>query len=136
MLQNGSRIVDVIEAAGGTTIDADLSRVNLAYMVTDGQKIYIPSIYDEDDEIEIIENSSGENIVVDGGTLQMDGIVNINKATQTELETLTGIGPSTALKIIEYRRENGEFRNIEEIMDVPGIGQSKFDAIKNHIKVK
>ena len=134
-IPEGSRIIDVIEEAGGIEIDAELSRVNLAYKVSDGQKIYIPSIYDEETE-EVVSSLSGENIIVDGNTGENRGLVNINKATQTELETLTGIGPSTALKIIEYRKQNGEFKNIEEIMNVPGIGQSKFEAIKNNICIK
>lgn len=129
----GSRIIDVITKAGGTRVDAELSNVNLAYMVKDGQKIYIPSIHDEEIQKEIIDNSSGENIIIDGDILESGGMVNINKANQTELETLSGIGPSTALKIIEYRKQNGEFKNIEDVMNVPGIGESKFELIKDDI---
>ena len=61
--------------------------------------------------------------------------INLNKATQTELETLPGIGPSTAEKIIEYRKENGNFKNIEDIMNVNGIGESKYNKIKDLISV-
>jgi len=131
----GSRIADVIEEAGGVKVDSDLSKVNLAYKVSDGQKIYIPSIYDEEKDKEIVSDTGGENVIVDGDTGK-SGLVNINKATQTELETLTGIGPSTALKIIEYRKQNGDYKSIEEIMNVPGIGESKFEAIKNDICIK
>ena len=62
-------------------------------------------------------------------------IVNINTATQTELETLPGIGPSTALKIINYRKENGKFSNIEDLKNVNGIGENKFEALKKYITV-
>ena len=64
------------------------------------------------------------------------GNVNINTATQTELENLTGIGPSLASKIIEYREENGKFKKIEDIQNVKGIGDAKYDGIKDEITVK
>ena len=109
-LEEGARIADAIDAAGGTTPDANMQNVNLAYKVQDGQKIYIPNTNDEP-ETEIIQ-SEEVNLIE-------NGLVNINTATQTELELLTGIGPSTAAKIIEYREQNGKFTNIEEIKEVP-----------------
>ena len=90
-IEEGSRIVDVIAYAGGISNIADLSRVNLAYKVSDGQKIYIPSIYDENNEQEVVSNNSGDSVIVDGDILQSGGLVNINRASQTELETLNGI---------------------------------------------
>lgn len=87
-----------------------------------------------------VENNSyiteniGENIIIEDITTNTR-LVNINMATQTELEALSGIGPSTALKIIQYRNENGKFKSIEDIKNVPGIGDSKFKAIKNEICV-
>jgi len=98
IIEENSRIIDVIEKAGGTKLDADLSRVNLAYKVSDGQKIYIPSIYDEEIEKEVVGNSSGENIIIDGNIFESSGVVNINSATQTELETLTGIRTIHSIK--------------------------------------
>ena len=130
-IYEGSRVVDAIEAAGGITDNANMNKINLAYMLADGQKIYIPSIYDEDD-MELITNDIGKNIIEDN-PLKQNELININNATQTELESLTGIGPSTALKIINYRKENGNFRQIEDIKNVPGIGNSKYEAIKNQI---
>lgn len=132
-IDEGARIVDVIKLAGGITEEADISKVNLAYKVKDAQKIYIPSIYD--DEVEYITIESGKNVIVDDINKGEGKMVNINTATQTELETLSGIGPSTALKIINYREENGNFNSIEEIKQVPGIGDSKFDNIKDMIEV-
>ena len=135
-IKEGSRIVDVIEAAGGITEDADVSKINLAYIVEDGQKIFIPSITDEiTEETEYVTSESGDNIIVDDNKGE-NVMVNINKATQTELETLPGIGPAMALRIIEHREENGNFENIEEIKNVKGIGDSKFENIKNNICVK
>lgn len=133
-IDEGARIVDVIKLAGGITEEANISKVNLAYKVKDAQKIYIPSIYD-DDEVEYITIESGKNVIVDDINKGEGKMVNINTATQTELETLSGIGPSTALKIINYREENGKFNSIEEIKQVPGIGDLKFDNIKNMIEV-
>ncbi|MBQ6992017.1 MAG: helix-hairpin-helix domain-containing protein [Clostridia bacterium] len=131
-LDEGARISDIIEAAGGSTENADLSKVNLAYEVEDGQKVYIPSINDERVE-QYVTNGSGEGIIEEE---TKKGLVNINTATQTELETLPGIGPSTALKIITYREENGKFQSIEDIKNIPGIGESKFKNIKEFIYVK
>ena len=102
-------------------------------MVQDGQKIYIPSIND-DGNTEKITEGAGENIIEeDGNNISTNIKVNINTANQTELETLNGIGPSTALKIINYRKQNGNFEKIEDIKNVPGIGENKFDNIKNNI---
>lgn len=131
-LEEGARIKDAIDAAGGETADADLSKINLAYKIKDGQKIYIPSNIEENLEEEYVITNSGNNISSDGG----EELVNINTAKQTELETLPGIGPSTALKIIEHREENGEFNSIEDIKNVKGIGDSKYDNIKDFICVE
>lgn len=138
-IEEGSRIADVIEEAGGITEEADLSKVNLAYQVSDGQKIYIPNVNEKEDESqtsseEYITNEAGNNIIIEGKEVSSEK-VNINTAMQTELETLNGIGPSTALKIINYRNENGKFETIEDIKNVPGIGEQKFENIKEDICV-
>lgn len=133
-IDEGARLADVIEAAGGFTENADINKINLAYIVKDGQKINIPNVNYVDTNSYITENM-GENIIIEDITSSSTNLVNINTATQTELETLTGIGPSTALKIIKYREENGKFKTIEEIKNVAGIGDSKFEAIKDEICV-
>lgn len=159
ILDEGSRISDAINSAGGTTANADLSKINLVYTLQDGMKINIPNseqLKKEPDFQYITSNasdgtlneSSNENGSVsvssssnesskDNATsgTSAKAIININTATQTELETLPGIGPSLALRIIEYRKENGKFNNIEEIKNVKGIGDAKYDDIKNYIKV-
>lgn len=135
-IKEGSRIVDVIEAAGGVLEDADTSKINLAYVVEDGQKIFVPSITDEiTEETEYVTSKSGDNIIIDNNEGE-NIMVNINKGTQTELETLPGIGPAMALRIIEHRKENGNFENIEDIKNVKGIGDAKYENIKNNICVK
>lgn len=136
-VKEGSRIKDVIEAAGGMTEFANVNKVNLAYEVSDGQKIYIPNISDVlNEKQEIISVTSGENVIVDGTESNNNSKVNINTATQTELETLTGIGPSIASKIIEYRMDNGKFNSIEEIKNVSGVGEAKYKNIEDEICVK
>lgn len=131
-LEKGARISDAIEEAGGITEEADLSNVNLAYSLSDGQKVKIPNINEKDEEVIVVEEKAGDNIIIEENKPKGEK-VNINIATQTEIETLPGIGPSTALKIINYRNEHGKFKNIEDIKNVSGIGDSKFENIKEYI---
>lgn len=139
-LKSGSRIIDAVNEAGGFTEDADTEKINLAYIISDGMKIYIPNKNEDinDDGAEYISTDSGENIITGGKKLKENEnkLININKATQTELESLPGIGPSTALKIISYRNEQGNFSSIEDIKNVNGIGESKFENIKDLICIK
>ena len=130
-LEEGDRIADAIEKAGGQTEQASLKNVNLAYQLEDGQKIYIPNINDTETEI-IDDGASG---VVDDATIKQT-VVNINKADEKELQSLNGIGESLATSIVQYRKENGRFETIEDLKNVPGIGDSKFENIKEYIKVK
>lgn len=151
-LDENSRISDAIEKAEGTKENADLSQINLAYKIEDGMRIYIPKKGELVQDKEKIEDKTQE--VVTGKSTDITNTtsvntnlstnkksktdiekINLNKATQTELETLPGIGPSTAEKIIAYRKENGNFKNIEDIMNVNGIGESKYNKIKDLISV-
>ena len=130
-LKEDSRIADAIEVVGGLTKDADLTNINLAYILEDGEKIYIPKKGEE------IENTSSvTSTSSNASTSSKSTKININKATQTELETIPGVGPSTALKIINYRTENGKFSTIEDIKNVSGIGDAKFESMKDYICVK
>lgn len=130
-LPTEARVSDAIEASGGTTELADISKINLAYVLKDGQKIHIPSIYDTDSS-QYIQDDAGINVIVSDNS-NSSSLVNINLATQSELETLPGVGPSTASKIIDYRNKNGRFQTIEDIMNVSGIGDAKFANIKDYI---
>lgn len=133
-LEEGARIADAIQSAGGTTADANMQKINLAHKLQDGQKIYIPNL--NEDETAIIENGGiTESATASRTTTNSTGKININTATQTELELVTGVGPSTATKIIEYREENGKFQTVEDIKNVPGIGDSKYESMKEQITV-
>ena len=135
-VKEGSRVEDIVKAAGGLTENADISNINLAYVVEDGTKIRIPSADDEKQE-EYITQSIGEGIIMqEESNNSRSNIVNINTANETELEELPGIGASIAGRIIEYRNKNGKFKSIEDIKNVTGIGDSKFEKIKSLIRVK
>ena len=114
----GTRLYEAVAMAGGADDLADMSAVNLAALVADGEMIYIPAY--------------GEDISVEE---QKEGIVNINKATESELMTLPGIGSSRAADIVRYRTDNGRFQTIEDIMKVSGIKEAAFNKIKNYICV-
>lgn len=129
-IEENARIADVIEKAGGLTKEADLTDVNLAYSVKDGQKIYIPSVKDKE-KATIVSSGMGEDEAISSEEKR----VNINTATQTQLEELSGIGPSTASSIISYRQEKGKFKSIDEIKNVSGIGEAKYNKIKENICV-
>lgn len=126
-LKEGSRIEDAIEMAGGLTEDADISNVNLAYVLDDGIKIKIPSSIDTQDpeESEIITEEPGENVIENIASSVKNTFtkININKATEEELTNLPGIGEEIASKIIEYREQNGKFEDTEQIKNVNGIGE-------------
>lgn len=137
-IEENSRIADCIEIAGGLNEDADINNINLAYILCDGMKIHIPR---KNENINEIQDNTKSYISIDSNNKDNDKTnnknikVNINTANQAELETLPGIGPSTALKIIEYRKENGKFNNIEDIKNISGIGDSKFNKVKEFIRV-
>lgn len=132
-LEYGARISDAIEKAGGLTEFASLKNVNLAYKLEDGQKLYIPTT-EEDVESVIMEN--GENIIQNTNLFGKSKMININKANESELEEIPGVGPSMASKIVNYRKENGEFKSIEDLKNISGIGEKKFDAMREYISVK
>lgn len=136
-LEENSRVADAIELAGGVREDAYMKDVNLAELLEDGMKIYIPSKEEVENQKES-GNYVGNTNTSNKNTTDKNDLnskVNINTATKEELDTLPGIGESTANKIINYREENGKFKSIEEIKEVSGIGDSKFEQIKDLIEI-
>lgn len=143
-LEEDARIADAIDKAGGLTEDACMDEVNLAYKLEDGIKIKIPTIKEVEEQ-----KKSGESLLASAtstneqenqnsstkNNLLTSKKVNINTATQEELESLPGVGESTALKIINHRKENGKFKTIEDIKQVSGIGDSKYNKLKDFITV-
>ena len=132
-LEGDSRIEDAITLAGGITEKANLSEVNLAYSLEDGQKLYIPSI-DDKEEVEYLTTENGENILETNK--EGNGKININTASLEKLETLPGVGEALGKRIIEYREENGKFEKIEDLKNVSGIGDKKFESLEEYIVVK
>ena len=133
-LKDGARIVEAIEAAGGVTSDANLEKINLAYVLEDGMKVYIPSIADDDENNYVTTGSSGVSSNSSNATQTLK--ININTASVDDFSKIPGIGSSIASRIVEYRKENGKFSTIEDIKNVSGIGDAKFNNIKNYIYVK
>ena len=125
-LKEGDRVEDAILKAGGTTEKADENRFNRAKFLQDGEHIIIPQI-GEEINIETSQSLSTPN---------KNNKININTATKDELTKLSGIGEALSERIIKYRQKNNGFKNIEEIMEVNGIGQNKFQQIKDDIKIK
>lgn len=115
------RIYEAVELAGGVSEEADLSSVNLAAQLKDGDRVYIPCI--------------GETVVAQMESSENARLININKATESELMTLPGIGSSRAADIISYRNTNGRFTRTEDIMKVSGIKEAAYNKIKDYICV-
>ena len=141
ILDEGSRIIDAIDSAGGITQNANITKINLAYVLEDGTKVNVPSNKDlkNDSSFDYITRSPGDGNEEEKSSIKDEGQkssskinskVNINTATQTELETLPGIGPSLALKIINYRKENDDLENIKNEIEKTNV---KFLAVKGDV---
>lgn len=128
-LESGSRVADAVNKAGGLKGDADLDRINLAKKLADEEKIYVPKVGENIDNVSNISVTEGSSI----GS-NTDGKIDINNATKEELISLPGIGEVIADRIIEYRKNN-RFKTIEDIKNVSGIGSKKYEGIKDLIKV-
>lgn len=127
---DGERVFDLVEKAGGFTAEADSNLVNLAQIVEDEMVIYVPVIGEEGN----IPLQAGTGSAFTGNA-QEEQKINLNTASEMELQTLTGIGPSKAATIIRYRTENGPFKSIEELKNISGIGVKTYEKLKEEIAI-
>ena len=121
-LTASSRVIDAIKAAGGSAPEADLSTINLARVLADGEQIYVDAA---------VTNSKGVRV----STTKRSGPININRATVGDFDSLDGIGPVIANRIVTYRKTHGPFLTVEDLQKVSGIGAAKFAQIKSKIRV-
>ena len=130
-----ARVNDAVKAAGGLAEDADQKAVNLARPVVDGEQVTVPSEGESAvaPDGEAVEGSGGETGATSG--VAADGRINLNTASQEELESLPGIGEATARKILASREAEGPFASTEDLMRVPGIGEKKYEAMSGLITV-
>ena len=126
-LTAGSRVADAIAAAGGLTPQADAARINLAAPVSDGQRVYVLAVGEQEPAVAV-----GGGDPVSGAT---SGPVNLNTADAEALDSLPGIGPATAAAIIEHRGKVGAFTSVDQLLDVPGIGEAKLEALRDLVTV-
>ena len=121
-LTGKSRVIDAIKAAGDSAPGADLSTINLARVLNDGEQIYVDST---------VINSAGVRV----SKKLPSGPININRATARQLDALDGIGPVIAARIVEYRKINGSFLSVDDLQKVSGIGAAKFAQIKAKVRI-
>jgi competence protein ComEA len=121
-LTGKSRVIDAIKAAGDSAPGADLSTINLARVLNDGEQIYVDST---------VTNSAGVRV----SKKLPSGPININRATARQLDSLDGIGPVIAARIVEYRKINGSFLSVDDLQKVSGIGAAKFAQIKAKVRI-
>ncbi len=123
-LPASARVEDALEEAGGATRRADLSQINRAAKVEDGRQILVPA-----------RARRGEPAVASTGPAQADAPINLNTATLEQLDTLDGVGPATAQKILDYRDEHGGFGSVDELDQIPGIGEKRLAALREKVRV-
>ena len=151
-IPEGSRVFEALDAAGGKSAEASVKTLNLAAICEDGQKIYVPTEEEvKEGTAEAAQAGSGTDSTGSSGTgtgssatsgstagstsSTSQGKVNINTAGSEELQTLTGVGPAIASRIIDYRNKNGAFKSIEDLTNVSGIGEKTLEKFKDEICV-
>ena len=125
-LSVGKRVVDAVAAAGGVTAGGDLDKLNLAASLEDGQKIYLPAFNSSP-----ISPATAKTSQAQGTGVGNVSLVNLNLANQQELESLPGIGPALAKRIVDYRSQQGSFNSVDDLRKVSGIGEKKFEQLKD-----
>ena len=134
-LPNSARMIDAVTAAGGATARADLEVINLATPLTDSSQIYVPAKGAAARPTFARPQPGVNGIASTPDTPSASGIVNINRASVTELDALPGVGPSTAQAIVDYRSANGPFGSPEDLLNVKGIGPAKFEVMRKLVGV-
>ncbi|SDR05075.1 competence protein ComEA [Curtobacterium sp. UNCCL20] len=136
-LGSGSRVSVALERAGGATAEADLARLNLARLVQDGERLYVPRVGETDipAALGVDSGPGGAAGGGDGGSPAAEAVVDLNTADQATLETLPGIGPGLAGRIIAWRDEHGRFAAVEDLLDVSGIGDGRFADLRDRVRV-
>jgi competence protein ComEA len=141
VMARGARAADVVTAAGGLSADADADRLNLAQPVTDGARLYVPRRGSSVPPVPV-DQVSGGAIAQDGSPEpgsavpgQRSAPIDLNTATTDQLETLPGVGPATAIAIVEHRTKIGRFRSVNQLLDIPGIGEAKLAAMRKRLVV-
>jgi competence protein ComEA len=131
-LRAGARVTDLIEAAGGLAPGADPDRLNLAAVLRDGERLWVPRL-GEASAPAVVAVEGGAGLGGQGGA--GDEVVDLNHATVDELEALPGVGPATAQAIVDYRREHGPFRSVDDLLEVRGIGDAKLAQLRPRVRV-
>ncbi|KAF0207414.1 MAG: helix-hairpin-helix domain-containing protein [Actinomycetota bacterium] len=131
-LPGGSRVGDALTAAGGVTPEAAGESVNLARVLADGEQVFLPTKKQVAAGVVAPPGAVGAST---GGGTTAGGKIDLNRATAADLDTLPGVGPSTAKKIVDDRTKNGPFKKIEDLMRVTGIGQKKFESLRDLVTV-
>jgi len=129
----GARVIDALQAAGGATHRADLDRVNLAAPVWDGERIHVPAI--GEDTLPVVLPSSGRTTSGPTSSDDQQLMLDLNTASAQSLEELPGVGPSTAAAIVRTRESRGPFLTVQELLEVPGIGETKLSQIELFVRV-
>lgn len=132
-IKEGTRLGEALSYVGGALVEADLDAINLSKKLTDEEKIYIPKI---GETIQLISSTSSNNENNIYSSSSVGGKININIAEVSELDTLPGIGEAYAKRIVEYRKANGPFKKTDDIKNVSGIGEKRYEAIKDLITTK
>ncbi len=123
------RVNEAVTAAGGPTATADLDRINLAALIADGQRIYVPHV-----DVDIPQLVEPDTATLPGGD-EVGELINLNTAESSRLEELPGVGPATAAAIISHREEHGAFGSVEALVAVSGIGPATLDSLRDHVTI-
>ena len=130
----GGRVADAVVAAGGTAVEADVEQLNLAARVSDGERVYVPK---KGETPPAVPGTAAPSTGAGGGgkAAAPGAPVDLNTATAEQLEALPGVGPATSRAILAYRASHGRFRSVTELLEVPGIGPAKLEALRPLVRV-